>query len=82
MVLADSKQSRKSIEKLVEMVCSAPVKWLRESAKDVKALGKLLKPHKIGLLDRLYLALPRTTPYSLKRRLSSRSLCQTPHCTR
>jgi hypothetical protein len=54
MVLASDKQGRKSIEKLVEMACSAPVKWLRESAKDVKALEKLLKPHKIGLLDRLF----------------------------
>jgi DNA helicase HerA-like ATPase len=53
VVLASNKQGRKSIEKLVEMACSAPVKWLRESASDVKALEKLLKPRRIGFLDRL-----------------------------
>ena len=54
VVLASDKQSRKNIEKLVEVACSAPVKWLRDSAKDAKALEKLLKPHKISLLDRLF----------------------------
>ena len=54
VVLASNKQGRKSIEKLVEMACSAPVKWLRESVKDVKALEKLLKPNRINLLDRLF----------------------------
>jgi len=54
IVLASDKQSRKNIEKLIALACSAPVKWLRDSAKDAKALEKLLKPHKIGLLDRLF----------------------------
>jgi len=54
IVLAGDKQSRKNIEKLVEVACSAPVKWLRDSAKDAKALEKLLKPHRIGLLEQLF----------------------------
>jgi DNA helicase HerA-like ATPase len=54
VVLASDKQSRKNIEKLVESACTAPVRWLRDSAKDAEALEKLLKPNRIGFLDRLF----------------------------
>jgi len=54
IVLADSKRGRKDIEKLVSTACSTNVKWLKESAKDAKALERLLKPNRIGLLDRLF----------------------------
>jgi len=54
VILTSSKQSRKTIEKIIEVACSAHVKWLRESAKDVKSLEKLLKPNKVSFLDRLF----------------------------
>jgi DNA-binding MarR family transcriptional regulator/energy-coupling factor transporter ATP-binding protein EcfA2 len=54
LVLAGDKQNRKSIERLVESACTAPVRWLRDSVRDAEALEKKLKPNRIGFLDRLF----------------------------
>ena len=53
-VLAGSKEDRKTIEKLVEVACTAPVRWLRDCARNAEALEKLLRPNRIGLFDRLF----------------------------